>query len=204
MLPGGTTWPEHSRVGTGMQIPSIETGRLLLRPWRPEDAEAWCGILQEKDILRFFPNPSPPARSKAEQYIEHHNAHWARHSYGHWAVVTPPDSRIIGWCGLEYLPDLDDVEVAYLLSHRAWGQGYATEAAKAAVKFGFETAGLPKIIGLVHPENSASIRVLEKCGLTYADRVRLWGMEILRYRISRTAYESGAGTGQMHWATSSD
>jgi len=81
--------------------------------------------------------------------------------------------------------------VAYLLSRRAWGKGLATEAARAAIRFGFETAGLEKIIGLVHPDNTGSIRVLEKCGLTFSDRIPLWGLELCRYRIEKLADDEG-------------
>lgn len=146
-------------------------------------------IVREPDILRYFPNPRPPPRARADAYIEQHLEHWQRYGYGHWAVVTPKDGRLIGWNGLEYLSELDEVEVAYLLSKRVWGRGYATEAAQAAVRFGFETAALPAVIGLVHPENAASIRVLEKCGLQYADRITLWGMGMSRYRITRSDHD---------------
>jgi ribosomal-protein-alanine N-acetyltransferase len=78
--------------------------------------------------------------------------------------------------------------VAYLLSKRVWSHGYATEAARAAIQFGFETAGLQQIIGLVHPDNVASIRVLEKCGLGFVNRITLWGMGLSRYRIERSPY----------------
>ncbi len=173
-----------------MQIPSIETERLLLRPWTLADGEAWFKLLQEPDILRYFPNPSPPPRFKADAYIKHHLEQWEKYGYGHWAVVTPKDGSVIGWNGLEYLAELDAVEVAYLLSKRAWGRGYATEAASAAIRFGFETAALPAIIGLVHPDNVASIRVLEKCGLTFADDITLWEMGMRRYRIEHSDYEN--------------
>jgi RimJ/RimL family protein N-acetyltransferase len=96
-------------------------------------------------------------------------------------VVTRADDRVVGWTGLEYLPELGQTEVAYLLSKQTWGRGYATEAARAAIQFGFETCRLPGLIGLVHPENIASIRVLEKCGLAFSDRLALWGLEMLRY-----------------------
>ncbi len=95
----------------------------------------------------------------------------------------------MGWDGLEYLPELRETEVAYLLSRTVWGRGFATEAARAAVRFGFESCGLAQIVGLVHPQNTGSVRVLEKCGMTFADRVTLWGMEMRRYRVERTAYE---------------
>ena len=81
-------------------------------------------------------------------------------------------------------PELGETEVAYLLSRQVWGRGYATEAARAAVRYGFEAARLQAIIGLVHPENAASIRVLEKCGMQLADRVALWGLEMCRYRVA--------------------
>ena len=171
-----------------MNVPVIETPHLLLRAWTPGDAEAWFNILQEEDILRYFPNPVPPSREKAGEYISHQLAHWAQFGYGHWAVVTPEDGRVVGWNGLEYLPELDETEVAYLLSRRVWGRGFATEAARAAVQFGFEIAGLAQIIGLVHPGNTGSVRVLEKCGLRFADRITLWGLEMLRYRVQRAAF----------------
>ncbi len=178
-----------------MEIPSVVTARLLLRAWTPADGEALFKILQEEDILRYFPNPKPPEKSTAEAYIDRHLAQWERFGYGHWAVVTPADGRVVGWNGLEYLPELGEVEVAYLLSHAVWGRGYATEVAKAAIHFGFEQAGLKQIIGLVHPDNAASIRVFEKCGLKFADQLRLWGMEILRYRIGQAAYPTRSTEG---------
>jgi ribosomal-protein-alanine N-acetyltransferase len=172
-----------------MNIPALQTPHLLLRAWTMKDADAWFNILHEENILCYFPNPSPPSREKAEPYIVHHLGHWQTRGYGHWAAITKQDSLVAGWCGLEYLPELDETEVAYLLSHRVWGCGYATEAARAAVRFGFESAGLEAIIGLVHPENVGSVRVLEKCGLILADRIALWGMEMCRYRITRAGYE---------------
>jgi ribosomal-protein-alanine N-acetyltransferase len=168
-----------------MDIPTIETLHLLLRAWTPEDADAWLRILHEDGILRYFPNQTPPSREKADAYIAHHRVHWEKHGYGHWAVVMCSDGQVVGWNGLEYLPELDETEVAYLLSKRVQGRGYATEAARAAVQFGFETAGLSKIIGLVHPENIGSVRVLEKCGLSFVDRIALWGLEMSRYQIQR-------------------
>jgi ribosomal-protein-alanine N-acetyltransferase len=172
-----------------VNIPTLQTPRLFLRPWRLEDGEAWFNILQEEGILRYYPNQTPPPREKAEPYITHHLSHWQTRGYGHWAVVTREEGRVVGWSGLEYLHELEETEVAYLLSKRAWGRGYATEAARACVKFGFESVGLEKIIGLVHPENVGSVRVLEKCGLTLTGRITLWGMEMSRYRITREEYE---------------
>jgi ribosomal-protein-alanine N-acetyltransferase len=165
-----------------MTIPTIETPHLLLRPWTQEDAEPLFRILQEPDILKYFP-PTTMTLEKTLHYIDHQTKHWQERGYGHWAVILKEDKQVVGWDGLEFLPETDENEVAYLLTHRVWGRGFATEAAHAAVSYGLGTAGLPAIIGLVHPENIGSIRVLEKCGLFYVDRKIYWGLEMCRYRI---------------------
>ena len=173
-----------------MTIPTLETPHLILRPWRLEDADALFRILREPDILKYFPSTTFTLE-KTQGYINHQLTHWLEHGYGHWAVTLKEDDRMLGWNGLEYLPETDENEVAYLLSHHAWGCGYATEAAQAAVRYGFETSGLQTITGLVHPENSASIRVLEKCGLSFIDCKVYWGMEMRRYRIESINQDKG-------------
>ncbi len=165
-----------------MTIPTLGTSHLILRPWTLEDADSLFLILQEPDILKYYP-PTAFTLEKTQRYIEHQLKHWQERGYGHWAVVTQAGGHVVGWNGLEYLPELDEVEVAYLLSQRVRGHGFATQAACAAVRFGFEKAGLKKIIGLVHPENIPSIHVLEKCGLVFIDRLTLWGLKIRRYQI---------------------
>lgn len=164
-----------------MKIPIITTPHLILRPWSLSDADRLFTILQEADMFKYFPQTRAPERSWVDKYINHHLSHWQEHGYGHWAVVNRADGEVIGWNGLEYLPETCETEVAYLLSRQVWGQGFATEAARAAVEYGFGTCQLSLIIGLVHPDNIGSIRVLEKIGLVFNNRANYWGMELLRY-----------------------
>ncbi len=172
-----------------MVMPTIETATFSLRPWRLEDAPALLRLMQEEGMFRYFPpSPTPPTLEKAQRYISHHLAQWQQRGYGHWAVVTPT-GEVAGWNGLEYLPETDEVEVAYILGQAYRGKGITTAAAQAALQFGFRTAGLTSIIGLVHPENIASIRVLEKCGLDYVDNKVYFGMEMRRYLIERAGFE---------------
>jgi [ribosomal protein S5]-alanine N-acetyltransferase len=168
-------------------IPSRETPHLILHRWNLEDANALFRILQEPDILKYFP-PTAFTLEKTQRYIRHQLKHWEERGYGHWAVTIKADNRLVGWNGLEYLPETDEIEVAYLLSHQVWGCGYATEAARAAVNFGFANANLTSIIGLVHPENTGSIRVLEKSGLSFIDCKQYWGLEMRRYRVESTGH----------------
>ena len=85
---------------------------------------------------------------------------------------------------MKYLEELGEVDVAFRLMPNHWGQGLATEAALASVRFGFADLGLKRIIGLVMPENIASVRVLEKTGLRYAETVTFWGHQFSKYVIT--------------------
>jgi [ribosomal protein S5]-alanine N-acetyltransferase len=168
-----------------MTIPTFQTRSLTLRPLALTDAPPLFEILQEPGILQYFPPAPPPSLERTERYILRQSAHWEKHGYGHWGVVTPEDERLVGWVGLEFLPELGETEVAYLVSGRVRGRGYASEAGQAALSYGLGNCRLEYIIGLVHPENAASIRVLEKCGLAYVDRLTLWGLELARYSTRR-------------------
>ncbi len=95
------------------------------------------------------------------------------------------ETEIIGWAGLQYLPELDETEVGFLLDRPFWGMGFATEAAQASINFGFGQLGLKQIIALVHPGNLASQCVIKKCGMEFTETILLWGIELQRHRIVR-------------------
>ncbi len=168
-----------------MTIPTLTTPRLELRAFSPEDATPLYHILQQEDILRYFPNPDPPPLDRVERFIQRQLAHWDEHNLGWWAVVPHGQAELVGWNGLQFLPETGEIEVGFLLSKPFWGQGLATEGAQAALTFGFETFDLERIIGLVHPENLASQRVLEKLGMAFVDRAAYFGIDVLRYAIER-------------------
>lgn len=162
-------------------IPTILTPNQTLRAFRKEDAAALHRVLNEENILQYYPNPQPPPLDRVLNFIDRQLAHWAEHGYGWWAVVPFGSQEPIGWNGLQYLPETGETEVGFLLSRAYWNRGLATEGAQAALHFGFERFGLPRIIGLVHKENYASQRVLEKVGMTFIDQAQYFGMELLRY-----------------------
>ncbi len=163
----------------------LKTTHLTLRPLQPADAEALYRINQSEGVLRYFPNPAPPALEKVQRFVAGQQAHWEKYGYGNWGILPDGEQEIVGWGGLQYLPELDDTEVGFLLDRPFWGKGYATEVAQASLRFGFEHFGLAHIIALVHPENIASQRVLEKCGMSYVTTLVLWGLELMRYRIEK-------------------
>jgi ribosomal-protein-alanine N-acetyltransferase len=170
------------------EIPTITTPRLTLRAFTEADVEPLFQLLAEPDVLRYFPNPGPPARDRVEKLVARQSAHWAEHGYGWWAVDLRADGAFAGWNGLQYLPETGETEIGYLLGKPFWGKGLATEGARAGLRFGFEELGLEKIVAIVHPDNVASRRVIEKLGMSGRERAHYFGMDVYHYALKRQAF----------------
>jgi ribosomal-protein-alanine N-acetyltransferase len=171
-----------------MGIPTITTPRLTLRPFSEQDAEALHRILGIQGILQYFPNPDPPPLERVQRLIAHQLQHWEEHNLGWWAVEPRHQPQLIGWCGLQFLPETDETEVGYLLDKAFWGQGLATEGAQASLRYGFETLELETIIALVLPENIASRRVIEKLGMPFVNEAHYFGIDLYRYVLDRVDF----------------
>jgi ribosomal-protein-alanine N-acetyltransferase len=172
-----------------VSIPTVRTQSLSLIPLRPADAEVLHRIYQTDGVLGYFPGTTPPPPEKVQRFIARQQEHWEKFGYGNWGIL--PDGRaanqIIGWAGLQFLPELNETEVGFLMDGPFWGKGYATEAARASLQFGLDHFDFPHLIALVHPDNPASRRVLEKCGMTYEETIHLWGIDLMRHCIARAA-----------------
>ena len=162
----------------------LETDRLLVRQYVEEDAEAFFELNSDPKVLRFVPDKQLLNVEQARQILmEHPIADYRKHGFGRGACILKSTGQQIGFAGLKYLEELEEVDVAYRLLPAFWGQGLATEAALASVRYGFAKLGLKRIIGLAMPENIASIRVLEKAGLHYTEEVSFWGHRFSKYAI---------------------
>ena len=94
-----------------------------------------------------------------------------------------------GFCGLVHLDDTSEIEVGYRFAKRFWGMGLATEAAKASLEYGFETLGIDRIVAVVHPDNLASQRVVDKLGLRYIRDAHFYNSNLRYYAITRAQYK---------------
>jgi RimJ/RimL family protein N-acetyltransferase len=168
----------------------ITTERLVLRPFTVEDVGPLHRIVCEEGVLRYFPKSDPPPRERIEEIILGQRAHWQERGFGLWAVEARSSGTLMGRSGLMYLPQTDEVEVDFILGRAHWGQGFATEAGRAGLRFGFEEIGLESIVGIVHPENLASRRVLEKLAMRLTRADEYFGMACYRYAIERGMYEA--------------
>jgi ribosomal-protein-alanine N-acetyltransferase len=163
----------------------LETERLMLREYVEEDAEAFFKVNSDPEVLRFVPDKRLLNVEQARQIlVDHPIVDYRKYGFGRGACILKSTGEQIGFAGLKYLEELGEVDVAFRLMPNHWGQGLATEAALASVRFGFADLGLKRIIGLVMPENIASVRVLEKTGLRYAETVTFWGHQFSKYIIT--------------------
>jgi ribosomal-protein-alanine N-acetyltransferase len=149
------------------QAPVLLTPRLTLRGWRPEDRAPFAALNADPEVMRHL--PAPLARAESDALVDRIEAHFGRHGFGLWAVEIVGVEPFVGYVGLA-VPSFQAaftpcVEIAWRLARTFWGQGYATEAARAAAHYGFETLRLPELLAFTVPGNVASRRVMEKLGM---------------------------------------
>ncbi|MNU76505.1 anhydro-N-acetylmuramic acid kinase [compost metagenome] len=146
----------------------LETERLYLREMTPEDAESAYLLNLDPEVIRYTGDDPFESMEEAKAFLEKYD-HYQKYGFGRWGVILKETNEYLGWCGLKYTPELDEFDIGYRFMRKFWGFGYATEAAEACLHYGFDQLTLPAIVGRAMPENGASVRVLEKIGLTYLE-----------------------------------
>jgi RimJ/RimL family protein N-acetyltransferase len=166
------------------------TERIILRAFEASDAEALFRLNSHPDVMRFTGEPPMTSVDAAREGIERY-PDWERYGYGRWACVLRSegeDAAPIGFCGLKFLEDHDEVDVGYRFLPQYWGRGLATEVATASIEFGFSTLGLTEIVAYVLPDNQGSIRVLSKLAMTRHSDVVEDGMAVQRWTVGPQAW----------------
>jgi RimJ/RimL family protein N-acetyltransferase len=149
---------------------SLRTSRLLLRPWRDADVAAFGELCADPQVMEFLRPLTEPGA--AEAWAARAREHWEQHGFGQWVVEIPGEVGFIGVVGLatvayqaHFTPA---VEIAWRLARAYWGCGYASEAARAALDYGFDQLGLAEIVAVTVPANRRSRRVMERLGMRRA------------------------------------
>jgi RimJ/RimL family protein N-acetyltransferase len=182
-------------------IPVIATDRLVLRGWRDADGAPFAALNGDPEVARFL-GGGPRDRVASDALIDQFVEHWRANPFGLWAIERTEDGALLGFAGLSR-PGFEAhftpaVEVGWRLARAAWGNGYATEAARAALRFGFEIVDLDEIVSFTVPANERSRRVMERLGMTHDegddfDHPRLPEGHALRrhvlYRLRRADWE---------------
>ena len=145
----------------------LRTRRLLLRPWRGTDLAPFAALNADPEVRRWFGGMLTRAESDAQ--AAQIQEHITTHGFGLWAVEVPGTAPFIGFVGLKHVsfaaPFTPAVEIGWRLARAHWGQGYATEAARAALAPAFGPLGLPEVVSFAVPGNLASRRVMERIGM---------------------------------------
>lgn len=145
----------------------LETERLFFSTFTVNDADLVFALNKDPDVVQFTGDMIKDIEQAKEVLESSILPQYALYNHGRWAIHTKSNIEFIGWCGLKARPEIQEIDLGYRFIKSAWGKGFATEAAFASLKYGFEKLGLEKITGRAMPQNRASIRVMEKCGMQY-------------------------------------
>jgi RimJ/RimL family protein N-acetyltransferase len=163
----------------------LQTERVTLRRFRDEDFEAYAAIVADPEVMRYL-HSGPLDRADAWRQMAMILGHWELRGYGLWAAVERATGNLIGRIGFFNPVGWPGFELGWVLGRAAWGRGFATEGARAALVYGFSELRRDHVISLIHPDNVRSIRVAERLGETFERRTRIFGaVEVFQYGIGK-------------------
>lgn len=163
---------------------TLQTERLFLRMFRDEDIDAYAEICADPEVMRFLGGKTF-TRGEAWRSMAMFIGHWTLRGYGVWAVEERATGKLAGRIGFHYPEGWPAFELGWTLGRAHWGKGYATEGARAALRYGFDELRKDHVISLIQPQNAASIRVAERLGEKLEGETELLGLRHLIYGISR-------------------
>jgi ribosomal-protein-alanine N-acetyltransferase len=164
----------------------LETARLSLLPWQPEDWLLLRPLATNREVVRYISNGEPWPDERIREWAGRQVAHFARFGFCFWKLIRKETDDMIGFCGLQpvELEAAPEIEIGWWLAPAWWRQGYATEAAREAMRDGFERAGLQRIVSIAMRENTASTHIMEKLGMTYERETTHRGFAVVMYAVA--------------------
>ncbi len=163
----------------------IETARLTLRQFQPEDLDALAAVLGDAETMRFY--PAALDRAQVMAWIERNRKRYEKDGFGLWAMTSKSSGELIGDCGLmrQVVDEKEEVEIGYHVRRDLWRNGLATEAARACRDYGFDKLPVKRLVSMIRPENAPSRRVAERNGMSVVNEVAWRGFPHLLYAIAR-------------------
>ena len=158
--------------------------RLEYRKPTVRDLSFFRAYLSDPLLTRFLPRGEPYLEEVSAAYLGDRIAHWETHGFGTYLLSEPQRSKVVGYCGLEFVPNTPHIDIRYGLIREVWGRGLALEAAQTCLEEGFQRKFAETFYGAAVPQNSASIAVLGRIGMKPCD-VDLYGDDVLHFCISK-------------------
>lgn len=144
----------------------LETERLYLREFIPSDGFHFYHLNNDPEVIKYTGNSAFKSLNEAMNFIANYSD-YKKNGFGRWAVCLKSTHAFLGWCGLKFEPQKNEIDLGFRFYKQHWSKGYATEASKACIKYGFNCLNLTKIVGRAYINNKASINVLKKCNLKF-------------------------------------
>lgn len=166
-------------------IPTLETERLRLRPWRESDLDPYLELTSDPEAMRHLGGGEVMDRELTWRNIALILGHWALRGYGFWAVEEKASGAFVGRVGLWYPEGWPAMEVGWALLRRHWGKGYAAEAGRASLDHAWRDLRAEHVISLIFPENRRSIGVAERIGEKLERTITKFGRECLIYGVDK-------------------
>jgi RimJ/RimL family protein N-acetyltransferase len=172
----------------------IETERLRLRRATTDDLDELVAIHADPEIERFMDRFGP---DEAASWLAGVDRNWSERGYGRVLITDRVTGRLLGRTGLAYFPDFSEIELGWTLRRNAWGNGYATEAARACADWAFRDFEIPHLISLIEPTNDRSVQVAHRLGMSALREVVAFGRPMIMHAVTRDIWlaNSGATTG---------
>lgn len=166
----------------------LQTERLVMTPITPDDLEWLIEMRTPEAVNRFLGGPEMQNREALTKRLPFYMECHEKHGFGFCVMTLKETGECIGTSGLQPLEDTGEIEVGYNLSEKFWRQGFGYECAMAWLKYGFETAGLERIVAVAHPDNTGSWRIMEKCGMRFRTKEMHYGIDCVVYEITREEF----------------
>src|SRR3954469_7110917 len=145
----------------------IETERLVIRPWQPDDGPAFTAIMSHPEVTQYVHGGKPYTEAEVDQWFERQARQLAEHRMCMGALVEKSTNVVAGLSGVQPLGTTTDLEIGWIRGRESWGRGFATEAGPACMRYVLETLNRPRVVAIIDPANAPSKRVAARLGMTY-------------------------------------
>lgn len=166
----------------------LETERLLFRRVTMNDLDKIVETRSDPDVNKYLGGPEAQNREAIEKRMPFYIGCFEKFGFGFSSMIWKETGEVIGSAGLSPLGDTGEIEVGYNMIKPFWGKGIGTEAAMGWLSYGFNTAGLERIVAVAHQENHASQNIMKKCGMTFENITRHYEMDCVLYAISKDEF----------------
>ena len=168
----------------------LTTERLYLREFTLKDAQNFIDLNSNPNVVKYTGDGAIQDLEKAKEILETITFPQYKNKLGRWAVHLKSTDEFLGWCGLKYIEQLNEIDLGYRFFEKHWGKGYATESAKAVLAYGFDTLKVNVIVARAAIENVNSHKVLKKIGMKFEKEGEEHGDKIYKYRLSNADYQA--------------